>query len=1347
MAKQLPTNTRVLAQIKNPESIASSADQALEVFNKSAFETVQSLAGYLTNPSKDPIKKALALRGKYVTGNALSAVDASVRGSFSTAISIAKGTWKAASFVGSLLNSMNPAPAAIRSATETLIGKTKSDEMFVFMNEAMADLSLDLRNAVSKIAYNVTDKQEPTLAEFLIGASSVAIDRAKRTMGEAVGISDAATRTVEGMLALDIETGGLYKDAPIVQTGMAIGSAAQEVQEFLDKNPELVARMSPEEQMKAGFLNLQLVPEAIIRDQFTRDAFGNEREATYKAFTHLPASREQFEKTFGSWALNKEGYMVSAYYEEFADPDTGVIPEETLANIKAELDSQGYVELKKTTPAMKVMVEKTLEDGTTEIVEEERHARLYSQQTSATYAYVMQKLHSLKNGTLMAANLAFESFRTGKAQSYFIENTLTDKPNQEAFNVAMYPDSRQAINQSETILNLRNEQGELVHPTGIAGTDDMRSMYAATWRKHTKLNILDSNNYYYSNEMNKLRSRGTSNEMIDLFDQAFESTAYGLRTFDQLDFTKMLYSGLMHTGYMPMDNDVYSGGKIEWATETVLGETETHTATDDALKQIKLLTTGKLVKTVNDLFNIKKAATSPGFSDQLHAGFSVFRILADYQKRSWLDLQKIFRETNIGPIVDPKTGITYGGGNEVIPDRILAESGENVSSSATEILKRRNIDTELLKWNETLLGWTGDDDSLFAQTSSAQDQRGQKFVLEEGKATPWDGKTRLAPGAVVVHSNTSGIDPFSLGTESGVTRHEMRKSDGTSLFLQTRQHNWQLELEVRERFAELTGQGHTTESARSVINTEVLNKYAKTDSLKSRGIIGEDLIRRSGFLQAHFSIQPGGARGALKAILGGGKEASLESQIKERLGPAMQQAAQRAKQGVSINLGNFEQPAKNLFNYLTTSTAAGGGVTEKLSFSAQTADDTAAGIQRVAPGVGSVFRNLRNKKDQIAEMKVSEVKSMIAEVPKNLIKTIFNADDGLADWALKNGARHLGGMAAVGAIAVAGGVGYSIDGPSWKPTTKEVLKMTGEEREILGEGHRKKGGNLSSVTTSFTGRMDKGNPAGIALQAIDSSRVDYAVGDGDTIEILSKGFLGSGRQKLGSIRVSGMDAPEVAHAGGGGTPGQMPEANPAKQYLTNVLSGLQDAQVVIGGGETFGRAVGLVVDQKGTNYSYEMVKQGLASVLYREKPENDITDQAAYNAAENSARRSNSGMWSNPFYYEAQSGIAGADRKGWNKLSPGYAKKFNFAKSPGTSSEQVLEMTMPEAEALNPPNTMDMSEMFAAEKYNASTMSLNLEATGGDTGYAQKKALMADLQQTTLANAMQRNRGRGKDRR
>lgn len=1284
---------------------------------------IRSFVSYLVDPDKDPIAKITALKGEYaVKYEAIDVIDKSVRTMFNTATSMAEGTYK---FTNSVINNiLNP---AIREgvdhfikAEDTLIGNSGrgSAAIFNYVDEARKQAIEDYRSVTQRFAgFLVDDPNAFSLLneDLYVEGARVGIKSAKEKVLKMLGFNFAVKKMVENGIQLDIETGGTLKDSPILQIGIGRMDQLKQIRDFTQEISALtkgivdttaIDKMSAEEQMAKGFLSLQLIPEAILRDTGQGlDPNGMPRETKFQAFSYIPRSVEEFHQQFGEWAFNKEGYRIDEFYAEFADKDTGKISEETIQRLSKELETEGYIKLS-------------------------NGVRFYSQRSGALYTSLMLKRAADEGATLFSANINFESFRVGKLLNYFIRNKTPDSPYRDPFQLAMYDDLVDYFastteeldkNKKGRSVDLLNAERELLERFGgeIEGQTDFRKgLLQASWRRHTKLNILDVNNYYYINAVNRLRATGDMNEMIKLFPMSIERVSKGLATFDQLDFNKMLYSGLMQTGFLPLENDIFSGSKIDWQSQSMLGLKELHLALDDSIKQGQLLLESKLPRTVSNVYNVYKAMDSGDIRDHIKSAFSMMDMITDPHQKAWFDFSKVFRDTKI-TVKDNLTNIVYGevsDGTLVDPlTRKILEKGEG-ALSATEAMKRRNIDRELLRIHETVLGILGDKDSLF-YNGEVTDASGRMLAPERGIVFHLGdkGPVRIAPGEVVpdldraFYLANEGIEPFNLGQLVGMTRHEMQRENGTSLFVSYRRHEYNLKEKILSRRQELINTGLSQADADAQIMQEVVAKYGETESIAGRGIDQEALNDR---LQSLLATLPDAEkrREVLKQMFGAAKVGpgagpSFEQSILEQLKDPINAIKKGIDNGSTFNIDRFKPVFNSLKSFAKFNKPSGSNLGAKI-------DD---------------FKGqLKQKVNTIGNIKIEDIKKS----PQRFVEMTFGLNSQMGEYVMKHAGRALGSMGVLGGVAMGVGLGYMVDDSSWKMTTGEILKMSGEERVIEDHGPREKGGNLSLFTQQFTGPVQYANEAGIALQAIDSSKVDYAVGDGDTVEIISKGFMGLGRKKISSVRVAGMDAPETAHEGGTG-PGMMPSASLAKQYLTNVLSAKSNAMLAVGGRQTYGRSVGVVIDTEGTNYSYEMVNEGLASVLYREKPEEDLISQSAYNAAENVAKRKQSGMWSNPFYYGAQSGIAGAERTGWNKMTPANIRKFGFDKSPGTTEEQAI-YAQDMASTSAPPFVPPMGDNSPA---------------GPDSSYAQKKALMADMQITALANAMERNRGRGRQRR
>lgn len=121
-----------------------------------------------------------------------------------------------------------------------------------------------------------------------------------------------------------------------------------------------------------------------------------------------------------------------------------------------------------------------------------------------------------------------------------------------------------------------------------------------------------------------------------------------------------------------------------------------------------------------------------------------------------------------------------------------------------------------------------------------------------------------------------------------------------------------------------------------------------------------------------------------------------------------------------------------------------------------------------------------------------------------------------------------------------------------------------------------------------------------------------AVSDGDTITVLES----PSRQV--KVRLMGIDAPEK----------KQPFGQVSKKNLSDLSFG-RTVDVVWRKHDRYGRVVGQVfVDGKDTGL--EQIKHGLAWHYKNYMKEQDPADRTKYTVAENAARKSNIGLWSDP---------------------------------------------------------------------------------------------------------------------
>jgi len=1292
-----------------------------------------TLKDYLLNPNADPLRGITALSGKYNTTNFISAIDASVRAGFSLATSVIRGTFQFANGVNKTLNSLTANSVnnntQYRNLASTLIGTERVDNFINLTDEVRAQSTEAYRSVSNFIARNTlqsfdSDSNQAGVART--GPQSELSAALTRIKGVAAALSKfnfGMPDIIRDALVIDIETGGLNKDAPILQLAMVDMANIEAVSELLptrEMNPEEAAarlaainRMTPEEQMRQGFLNLNMMPTALIRDTSQVDSAGRPRRPTYRSTSNTIASMEEFRQQYGSWAVGDQSRGVEArfqhleaFYREFGDAN-GVISPERMAEIERELENRGFI---------------ILQDG----------QRIYSQREAAKQSMIYSRRSAELNRMLIAANMPFESFRVGKLWEYFIRNRPeAGQAANRSFDVAAFPAEVHHLNQDPDMIEVFGHE--------IQGLDDFRrSMFAATWRSHYKRNILDPNNYVYQRDFEELRDTGRLEEAIRLFPSWTQNVAQGLQTRDQLDLTRMVYSGLMRTGYIEPTGDIFSGTKIDFATRALFGEVESHQGLQDAIHQARILTEGKLFEVTNDLFNIVNAREGDGsVLNHFKALTSATSMLADPMKRGWMALGRYLKDYRVD-MTDQFVGLNM---NQFQP---LRDWGVG---SIADLQRNYNTDREVLRIAETADYFAGIDvdNNLFRLTTIREnetvlvaDERGH-LIPELNAAgeqifdtNPHTGEQIPRYRTQVLNVEAPAYEPFNVGRPVGIMRQEKVTSDDRVLNFFRRTQSYELETEMRELHQSLLQQGVSREAARNQVRRTLFERLAETDSYTSRGITADMLEER--FFQMDQAL--GGAIGRRQVL-----RARLDSSDRNFFEEIMRRSAdefQRIRADItqnrySFDIGSIARGLRSLTPEISAVdyTPRGTGVNS---------------VESAFQGARDLFRIGNDVRRAVMDIPLGP--DTIRSMGERFIAGAFTRDDianlgteglhaSLADarWFLENAGRPLvafGGLAAVGAAAAAG---YLIEGPDWKKSSASILKMTGKERQILPEGQYQKSSlDIKEFTNPYTAAIQHTNDLGVGLRSIQSDKVDFAVGDADTVQVLTKGFLGMGRRSLGSVRVSGIDAPEMSHEGGTG-PGAMPYAPQGRQYLTNVLSAKSGATIAIGGRQTFGRSVGLITDMNGTNFSYRMVEQGIGSVLFREAAEEDLVNQKEYMSAEHKARKSEAGMWADPYYSGAQAGISGKERKGWNVLSPLTAKRFNFKEGPGTTQEQMQTMN----------NNLQMLDNYSAEQSIPNDFISN---NNGMTEEAyNRKLMMAEMQQGALRKTMQRNRGRAKERR
>lgn len=134
------------------------------------------------------------------------------------------------------------------------------------------------------------------------------------------------------------------------------------------------------------------------------------------------------------------------------------------------------------------------------------------------------------------------------------------------------------------------------------------------------------------------------------------------------------------------------------------------------------------------------------------------------------------------------------------------------------------------------------------------------------------------------------------------------------------------------------------------------------------------------------------------------------------------------------------------------------------------------------------------------------------------------------------------------------------------------------------------------------------------------------VKDGDTIVVEDRAgqFL--------TVRLSGIDAPELGQAGG----------REARDTLRTLLTG-KSVQVEIFKMDRYGRYVGKVMLDDSTDVGLAIIRAGLAWWYQRYAHEQSLPDRAAYETAEREARGKRLGLWQDehptaPWNYRQENG-------------------------------------------------------------------------------------------------------------
>lgn len=130
--------------------------------------------------------------------------------------------------------------------------------------------------------------------------------------------------------------------------------------------------------------------------------------------------------------------------------------------------------------------------------------------------------------------------------------------------------------------------------------------------------------------------------------------------------------------------------------------------------------------------------------------------------------------------------------------------------------------------------------------------------------------------------------------------------------------------------------------------------------------------------------------------------------------------------------------------------------------------------------------------------------------------------------------------------------------------------------------------------------------------AAELSGLVVGVSDGDTIKVLDD------RQHVHIIRLMGIDAPEKAQAYG----------QRSKQSLSDLVY-RQKVWVEWSKRDRYGRTVGKVLAQDGTDVCLEQITSGMAWHYTKYASEQSLEDRERYAEVEKVARKAKVGLWQN----------------------------------------------------------------------------------------------------------------------
>jgi len=172
--------------------------------------------------------------------------------------------------------------------------------------------------------------------------------------------------------------------------------------------------------------------------------------------------------------------------------------------------------------------------------------------------------------------------------------------------------------------------------------------------------------------------------------------------------------------------------------------------------------------------------------------------------------------------------------------------------------------------------------------------------------------------------------------------------------------------------------------------------------------------------------------------------------------------------------------------------------------------------------------------------------------------------------------------------------------------------------------------------------LNQGTKKDLHYVTLNKDEYELKAEDADTLLIKKRGLLGTPTGKAVSIRLAGIDAPEVeSHDSDPMSPvriaGGQPYGKNAGERFQEILDSQDNITIIFDPeDETYGRAVGVVYDEQGQNINLRLVGEGSASYLPFGRAEQSIIDRRNFYKKWNEAIETEKGMWGHAFWQAQQ---------------------------------------------------------------------------------------------------------------